>query len=100
MKLLKDKLLHAGPRITQIDLLLLLENTGKKFKDRKWNFVKKASAKKGRKSVPEGKLNGANTGRAKILGEAAPCVIQQPWPPRGEASHSIVLRTAVSTGNP
>lgn len=99
MKLLKDKLLHAGPRITQTDLLLLLENTGKKFRDGK-TFGKRRSSKKGHKSVPKEKLNRANTGRAKILEGATPCVIQQPWLPRGEASHSIVLRTAVSTGNP
>lgn len=100
MKLLKDKLLHVGPRITQTDLLLLLENTGKKFRDGKWSFGKKRSSKKGRKSVPEEKLNGTNTRRAKILEGDTPRAIQQPWPPRWQASRSIVLRTAVSTGGP
>lgn len=80
MKLLKDKLLSAGPRITQSDLLEMLETTGKKFRDGKWAFGKKAGFKKGRKPVPEGKKK---SGRAKIRKVVASGSTRQLLPPQG-----------------
>lgn len=79
MKLLKDKLLVAGPGITQTDLLELLENTGKKFKDGKWAYNKKASFKKTRKSFPGRKSKGG----AKMLKDTTPGGTLQPLPRLG-----------------
>lgn len=79
MKLLKDKLLVAGPGITQTDLLELLDSTGKKFKDGKWAYNRKASSKKGRKSVPGRKSKGG----AKILKDTTPGGTRQPLSPLG-----------------
>lgn len=80
MKLLKDRLLSAGPRITQSDLLEILETTGKKFKDGKWAFGKRASSKKGRKPAPEGKKK---SGRGKIRQVIASGSTRQLLPPQG-----------------
>lgn len=92
MKLLKDKLLLAGPGITQVTLLDLLENTGKKFKDGKGAFGKKASSKKG-----------ARVGRAKAPKKAVPGGTRRPSPPQGVPSpprggvlfRSILLKTVI-----
>lgn len=97
MKLLKDKLLVAGPAITEVELSTLLETTGKKFRDGKWAFgknrgPKKASSQSGRRYVPVGKSKGAHIEQAGVLKDTVPRGIQQPLPPpRGKVSRSVAV---------
>lgn len=101
MKLLKDKLLVAGPGITEVELSTLLETTGKMFRDGKRAFGKRigpkkvgskeASSQKARRFVPGGRPKGAHIGQAEGLKGTVPRGIQQPLSPRGEASRSVAV---------
>lgn len=107
MKLLKDKLLVAGPTITEIELSTLLETTGKMFKDGKWAFgrkknpkklgFKKVSSQRGRSSVAGESPKGAHIRQTKVLKDTVPRRIQQPLlPQRGGVVFCSSLKTGVN----